>query len=58
MKLELRIKLHDYQPLVQISLNSSTYTAIDGISITGVGNISIAYFTEDGSSFMVANVEA
>lgn len=45
-------------PWYRYTLNSSTYTAIDGINITGAGNISVAYFTEDGSSFMVANVEA
>ena len=42
-------------PWYRYTLNSSTYTAIDGIDIEGAGNIKVAYFTEDGASFLVAN---
>lgn len=42
-------------PWYRYTLNSSTYTAIDGITLQGAYNVKVMYFTEDGSSFLVAN---
>lgn len=42
-------------PWYRYTLNSSTYTAIDGISTPENGTCELMYYTEDGSEFMVAN---
>ena len=42
-------------PWYRYELNTTTYTEIGDIEVSGSGNVKVLYYTEDGTSFYIAN---